>query len=104
LIKNGAHLIILYVIGTSSHFGVGTTIFWQIDTLGNLRTGKLIKYDPNTGKRIKEPFVATNWVHTFQYEDKFDLLKCLFGEHLLSEDLTSPIALVESEKTANKLH
>jgi hypothetical protein len=95
-----SHLINIYKIGTSSHFGGGTTIFWQIDTEGNIRTGKLIKYDPRTGKRIKKPFVATNWVHILQYKDKFDLHQCLFGELLLAEDPTSPVALVESEKTA----
>jgi len=104
LIKNGAHLINIYKIGTSTHFKGGTTIFWQIDTLGNLRTGKPIKYNSNTGKRIKKPFVATNWVHTLQYKDKFDHRQCLVGEHLLAEVLMSPIALVESEKTAIKFH
>ena len=94
------NLINIYKIGTSSHFGGGTTIFWQIDTVGNIRTGKLIKYDPKTGHRIKKPYVATNWVHKLQYKDKFNLNQCLFGEHLLTEDLISPVALVESEKTA----
>ena len=94
------NLINIYKIGTSSHFGGGTTIFWQIDTQGNIRTGKLIKYDPNTGKRIKKPFVATNWIHSIHYQNGFNLNQCLFGEHLLTEDFTTPVALVESEKTA----
>ena len=94
------NLINIYKIGTSSHFGGGTTIFWQIDTEENIRTGKLIKYDPKTGHRIKKPFVATNWVHTLHYKGKFNLHQCLFGEHLLKEDPTAPVALVESEKTA----
>ncbi len=44
--------------------------------------------------------MATNWVHTLQYKDRFNLHQCLFGEHLLTEDPTAPVALVESEKTA----
>ncbi len=30
----------------------------------------------------------------------FNLKQCLFGEHLLKEDLNAPVAIVESEKTA----
>ena len=98
--KTILNLINIYKIGTSSHFGGGTTIFWQIDTQGNIRTGKLIKYDPKTGHRIKKPYVATTWAHTLKYKNKFNLHQCLFGEHLLTEDPTAPVALVESEKTA----
>ncbi len=94
------YLINIYKIGTSNHFGGGTTIFWQLDTAGKIRTGKLIKYDPKTGKRIKKPFVATNWVHALEYKKGYNLSQCLFGEHLLAEDLISPVAIVESEKTA----
>lgn len=93
-------LIDLYYIGTSSRYNGGTTIFWQIDIHGNIRTGKLIKYDSNTGKRIKKPYVATNWIHAIHHPNKFNLEQCLFGEHLLTKEPTKPIALVESEKTA----
>ncbi len=44
--------------------------------------------------------MATNWIHTIHYKKGFNLTQCLFGEHLLTEDLTSPEAIVESEKTA----
>ena len=94
------HLINIYKIGTSSHFSGGTTIFWQIDTDNNLRTGKLIKYNPITGKRQKKPYVATNWIHSVLCEKDFNLKQCLFGEHLLKEDRNAPVAIVESEKTA----
>jgi len=46
--------IIIYKIGTSSRYSGGTTIFWQIDMQGNIRTGKLIKYNAITGKRQKK--------------------------------------------------
>jgi len=94
------HLINIYKIGTSSRYNGGTTIFWQIDMQGNIRTGKLIKYNPITGKRQKKPYVATNWVHAIQCQKEFNLVQCLFGEHLLNEDPSAPIAIVESEKTA----
>ncbi len=47
--------------------------------------------------------MATNWIHTIHYKKGFNLTQCLFGEHLLAEDLTSPVAIVESEKTAVSL-
>ena len=94
------HSINIYKIGTSSRYNGGTTIFWQIDMQGKIRTGKLIKYNPITGKRQKKPFVATNWVHAIQCQKEFNLVQCLFGEHLLKEDLVAPVAIVESEKTA----
>lgn len=94
------HLINIYKIGTSSYYNGGTTIFWQIDKQGQIRTGKLIKYDPQTGKRIKKPMIATNWFHAIHYEKSFNLCQCLFGEHLLAEYTNMPIAIVESEKTA----
>jgi hypothetical protein len=94
------NLINIYKIGTFSRYNGGTTIFWQIDTSGNIRTGKIIKYDPNSGKRIKKPYVATNWVHSAEYKNGLNLSQCLFGEHLLKEGLSAPIAIVESEKTA----
>ncbi len=94
------HLVNIYKIGTSRHFNGGTTIFWQIDTQNRIRTGKLIKYDPLTGKRIKKPFPATTWAHSLLYKEGYNLSQCLFGEHLLAEVPGVPVAIVESEKTA----
>ena len=82
------HLINIYKIGTSSHFNGGTTIFWQIDMQGKIRTGKLIKYNPITGKRQKKPYVATNWIHSLHCKKEFNLKQCLFGEHLLKKTST----------------
>lgn len=79
------HLINIYKIGTSSYYNGGTTIFWQIDKQGQIRTGKLMKYDSVTGKRIKKPFIAMNWFHSIQYNNDYNLCQCLFGEHLLAE-------------------
>lgn len=92
------HLRKLYFIGTSSHWS-GATVFWQIDTQGKVRTGKIMLYNPATGKRIKEPSNLIHWVHKALNPPGFELRQCLFGEHLLI-DKTKPIAIVESEKTA----
>ena len=87
-----------YPIGTSKYWK-GATVFWQIDTHGKVRTGKIMLYSPTTGKRVKEPFNHINWVHKALKQPEFELRQCLFGEHLLI-DKTKPVAIVESEKTA----
>lgn len=97
-----SHLINIYKIGTSKHYGGGTTVFWQIDSNNKVRSGKLIHYDPKTGHRDK--LKQTTWVHAihpdYRKPKEFNLHQCLFGEHLLREDSTCQVALVESEKTA----
>jgi hypothetical protein len=91
-------LVSRYFIATSKHWN-GATVFWQIDTQGKIRTGKIMLYNPTTGKRVKEPFSYIGWVHSVIKEPEFELKQCLFGEHLLI-DKTKPVAIVESEKTA----
>ena len=83
-----------YFIGTSKKWQ-GATIFWQIDTQGKVRTGKIMLYSPTTGKRGKE----FTYVHKEIKQPEFVLNQCFFGEHLLSES-GKPVAIVESEKTA----
>lgn len=87
-----------YKIGTLPEFNNGI-IFWQIDEQKKLRSGKVIQYF-ETGKRTKN----ITWMHQFLKKNKaisdFNLSQCLFGLHLIKEDKSSIIALVESEKTA----
>ncbi len=77
-----------------------STIFYQIDRELVFHTGKIIKYDWNTGKRVKKPFPKIYWIHKLLSRN-FELEQCLFGEHLLT-GLTKDdtVYLVESEKTA----
>lgn len=91
-------LVSRYFIATSKHWH-GATVFWQIDTQGKVRTGKIMLYSPTTGKRVKEPFSHIYWVHKALKQPEFDLKQCFFGEHLLTEK-TKHVAIVESEKTA----
>lgn len=90
-------LITRYKIGTSKHWP-GSTVFWQIDTAGKIRVGKIMLYDTG-GHRVKEPFNHITWVHKILKIEPYNLKQCLFGEHLLPGN-TLPIAIVESEKTA----
>jgi len=91
-------LIGKYFIGTSKHWE-GSTVFWQIDSSGRIRSGKVMLYDTVTGKRVKEPFSHITWVHKLLKQEEFVLKQCFFGEHLL-KGKTKPVAIVESEKTA----
>lgn len=90
-----------YYLGATKDRNV---IFWQIDKDKKVRTGKIIKYDPETGHRVKD-VAGINWVHSIlkkkgMLPDSFNLSQCLFGEHLLKKYPDKAVALVESEKTA----
>lgn len=90
-----------YMIGATKRAEV---IFWQIDQWNNVRTGKIMQYDQQTGHRLKENgFSYISWVHT-KMKDKlpkdFNMRQCLFGEHLLTKYPDRMVALVEAEKTA----
>lgn len=143
--KTTTTLIEKYYIGTSKHWP-GATIFWQIDITGKIRTGKIMLYNSETGKRIKKPYNHITWVHSLLIKNchpeqsegtptpllslregnkSSGLLSqlvhspskqsvppqhsapqtqhykpCLFGEHLIQQHKSIPIAIVESEKTA----
>jgi len=118
-IDKADELVGKYRIGTSNHW-YGATIFWQLDTHGYVRTGKIMLYDKHTGKRVKQPFNHITWAHTLILSQQsgvasprsglaqdselktqdFRLRQCLFGEHLLITSPYKPVAIVESEKTA----
>lgn len=93
-----AGVIAKYYIGTSKHWQ-GANVFWQVDASHKIRTGKIMLYNPDTGKRVKEPYSHANWVHSVYNMPEFDLQQCFFGEHLLT-DKTKPVFVFEAEKTA----
>ena len=92
------------------HYALGATknnevIFWQMDINGKVRTGKIMQYNPETGKRIKHESGAINWVHNKlkyakQLPNDFNLRQCFFGEHLLKIYPDKTVAIAESEKNA----
>lgn len=93
-----------YQLGVTSKKDV---IFFQLDIGGSCRTGKIMKYDPETGHRIKDENTSgrINWVHSVlkargMLPEDWTLTQCLFGEHLLQQYPKKVVALVESEKTA----
>ena len=90
-----------YALGATKD---GSVIYWQIDTQGKVRTGKVMKYDPNSGHRIKNGG-GINWIHSIMKKrqllpEDYNLVQCLFGEHLLRIYPDRIVVLVESEKSA----
>jgi hypothetical protein len=92
-------LILKYNIGTSKYWR-GANIFWQVDSNDLIRGGKIMCYNPATGKRIKDPEALITWVHKAGRMKNYNLSQCLYGEHLLSQRPDAPVKIVESEKTA----
>ena len=83
----------------------GRVIFWQIDTKGRVRTGKVMAYDATTGRRLKTEG-SCDWVHSILrrqgiLDEGWELRQCLYGEHLLAERKDAVVAVVESYKTAH---
>ncbi|MFV8346209.1 DUF6371 domain-containing protein [Flavobacterium sp. ZB4P13] len=89
-----------YFIGTWSGWK-GITVFWQINQLEKVHNGKVMMYEPTTGKRAKnkEGKGIISTVQSLLKLDDFILNQCLFGLHLINKN-TKAVALVEAEKTA----
>lgn len=91
-----------YAIGATKNKEV---VYWQIDIKGKVRTGKIMQYDPLTGKRIKHESGAIDWVHnklkkSGTLPEDYNLQQCFFGEHLLGLHPEAVVCIVESEKSA----
>ena len=89
-----------YFLATTNHWG-GAAVFWQVDQFMQVKAGKIMLYNCNTGKRVKKPFNHISWMHKKLKINDFVLQQCLFGLHNLCDYATSDtICIVESEKTA----
>lgn len=91
-----------YALGATKNKEV---VYWQIDIKGKVRTGKIMQYDPLTGKRIKHESGAIDWVHnklkkSGTLPEDYNLQQCFFGEHLLVLHPEAVVCIVESEKSA----
>ena len=64
-----------------------------------------MQYNPITGRRLKDVSGAIDWIHARLKRDgvlpdNFNLVQCLYGEHLLAKYPNRIVALTESEKFA----
>ncbi|MCW3807427.1 DUF6371 domain-containing protein [Plebeiibacterium marinum] len=81
-----------YYVGTAKG---NKTIFWQVNRVGQVRTGKVMQYDVHTLKRNG----YINWVHHIIKQKDFNLKQVFFGAHLLINK-SRPVAIAEGEKNA----
>ena len=90
-----------FYIGSSKSWSGNAVVFWQVDSKGVVRSGKIMDYDPDSGRRIKG---RITWVHSELQKKNllkdFALNQCLFGEHQLIKEPFRAVGIVESEKTA----
>src|SRR5690554_4169390 len=80
-----------YALGATRNRRV---IFWQIDNDDNVRTGKIMQYNPQTGKRVRNERGGINWVHNILKKrsyvfQNYNLCQCYFGEDRKSTRLNS---------------
>jgi hypothetical protein len=92
-------LALAYGLGTSKHWP-GACVFWQIEGTGRIRRGKVMLYNSETGRRVKEPGNMVAGVHWLLKMSDRQPEPCLFGLHLAAADRGMPVAVVESEKSA----
>ena len=66
-----------YQVGTSNQFN-NSTVFWQMDNTGNIRSGKIMAYDTSTGKRRKnkDEKPLLHWAHSVLKIPNYNLKQC----------------------------
>ena len=80
-------------------------VFWQVDGEGCIRTGKVMAYDEHTGKRLKGEGTV-DWMHAVMRREGslpegWELVQCMYGEHLLKRYPDRVVAVAEGAKTAH---
>ena len=93
------HSQLPYPISTTQYWN-NAVCFWYVDKDDQVRSGKVMQYNPENGKRIKEPEPLVTWVHKVMRIPDYNMKICLFGENLLKLYPNYIVCLVESEKTA----
>ena len=109
--KRVDEVLTAYRIGHSQKNGM--TIFWQIDTEGKVRTGKMMLYKMDGHRDKRDGAYTFDWIHSALFrdkrhpeydEDKQEMKQCYFGMHLMDaykvKNVEQAVCIVESEKTA----
>jgi hypothetical protein len=86
----------MYFVGTYEDY----TCFPQIDRQMRICKGKLIKFNPATGRRLKGEFDTSSLKTKLKLKKDFNYKQIFFGEHLLPKYPNKPVSIVESEKSA----
>jgi hypothetical protein len=83
-----------YRIGTSQT-NPNSSILWYVDKLYNVREGKVILCDANTGRETSKELVS----RLLRIEEFYEI-PCFFGEFLLTNYPKKEVVIVESERAA----
>ncbi len=86
----------MYFVGTYEDY----CCFPQIDRLNRVCKAKLIKFNRQSGKRLKGRYDTSSLKTKLKLKEDFNYKQIFFGEHLLAFQNTKPVAIVEAEKTA----
>jgi transcription elongation factor Elf1 len=86
----------MYFVGTYEDY----TCLPQLDRQMRICKAKLIKFNPETGRRLKGKFDTSSLKTKLKLKEDFNYKQIFFGEHLLSRDINKLVAIVEAEKSA----
>jgi hypothetical protein len=100
--KKVEKMLEMYHVGKLDEWGDDNAVFWQVDVNSNVRAGKIMWYDCETGKRrkSKNEICQIGWIHSMLKLPDFNLDQCFYGEKLVPLHPEKIIFIVESEKTA----
>lgn len=98
-------IVLDYLPCTISLWNSQATIFWYINPLERVCRGKIMLYDPMTGRRVKKPKNLITSYHSLKHKaghiGEYNIKPCLFGAHLINAYPEKEIvAVCESEKSA----
>ena len=85
----------MYCVGSFEDY----TCFPSIDAQNRICRAKLIRFNPDTGNRLKGDYDTSALPAKLKLKD-FNYKQIFFGEHLLSKYPDKPVGVVEAEKTA----
>ncbi len=86
----------MYFVGTYQDY----SCFPSIDRLNRVCKAKLIRFNPETGRRLKGEYDTSSLVRKLKLKEDFQYKQIFFGEHLLPKHPNKPVSVVESEKSA----
>ncbi len=94
----------MYLVGTYPDYHGCYTCFPQIDRQMRVCKAKLIRFNSETGKRLKGEFdtssLGAKLKKLGKVKENFNYKQIFFGEHLLKKYPDRPVAIVEAEKSS----
>jgi hypothetical protein len=90
----------MYLVGTYPDYQDSYTCFPSIDNQMRVCRAKLIRFNAETGHRLKGQFDTSSLVRKLKLKEDFNYKQTFFGEHLLTKYPDKSVAIVEAEKSA----